>query len=57
MGIRLFSAHCHDRADDGRGFIIGLDDADLAAVVEARTADDKRDPRRLLRPRFNGLVM
>ena len=57
MRIRLFTAHCHDRADDGRGFLIGLDDPDLAAVVEARTADDKRDPLRLLRLRFNGLVM
>lgn len=57
MGIRLFSAHCHDGADHGRGPIISLDDADLAALIEARTADDKRDPLHLLRLRFNSLVM
>lgn len=52
-----FAARCRDTANDGRGYIVGLDDADLAALVEARTANDKRDPLRLLRRRFNGLVM
>jgi hypothetical protein len=51
-----FAARCRDTADDGRGFIIGLDDADLGELVAARLADDKRDPLRLLRRRFNALV-
>jgi hypothetical protein len=29
----------------------------LAALVEARTANEKRDPLRLVRRRFNALVM
>jgi hypothetical protein len=53
----LFGARCRDTADDGRGFIIGLDDADLATLIDARLAGDKRDPLRLLRRRFNALVM
>jgi len=52
-----FEARCHDTANDGRGFIIGLDDVDLAALVEARGANDGSDPMRLLRRRFNRLVM
>jgi hypothetical protein len=51
-----FAARCRDTADDGRGYIIGLDDTDLAALVEARTADGNEDPLRLLRRRFNALV-
>lgn len=52
-----FAARCRDTADDGRGFIIGVDDADLATLVAARLAEDTRDPLRLLRRRFNALVM
>jgi hypothetical protein len=51
-----FAARCRDTADDGRGYIIGLDDADLAALVAARLADNELDPLRLLRRRFNALV-
>jgi hypothetical protein len=51
-----FAARCRDTADDGRGFIIGLDDADLAELVGAQLADEERDPLRLLRVRFNALV-
>lgn len=51
-----FGARCRDTADDGRGYIVGLDDADLAALVAARQADDHRDPMGLLRRRFTALV-
>jgi hypothetical protein len=53
----VFAARCLDTAHDGRGLIIGLDDADLAALVEARTTNDGADPMRMLRQRFNRLVM
>jgi hypothetical protein len=52
-----FAARCRDTADDGRGFIVGLDDADLADLVATRLADDGSDPMRLIRRRFNRLVM
>ena len=52
-----FAARCRDTADDGRGFIIGLDDEDLAALVAARAVERGPDPLRLLRRRFNALVM
>jgi hypothetical protein len=52
----LFAARCRDTADDGRGFIVGLDDADFTALVAARKVDNGPDPMRLLRRRFNALV-
>ena len=52
----FFAARCRDTADDGRGFIVGLDDADLTALVAARKVENGPDPLRLLRRRFNALV-
>jgi hypothetical protein len=54
---RTFAARCRDTANDGRGYIIGLDDVDLADLVEARTAGDGKDPLAMLRRRFVRLVM
>jgi hypothetical protein len=51
-----FAVRCRDTTDDGRGYIIGLDDADLAALVAARAVENGPDPLRLLRRRFNALV-
>jgi len=58
----LFMQSCRDTADDGRGFIIALDDNDLRSLVdEARRADDSDGYRvplfDLLRERFEALVM
>ena len=52
----LFAARFRDTAGDGRGFIVGLDDADLTVLVAARKVENGPDPLRLLRPRFNALV-
>ena len=51
-----FAARCRDTADDGRGYIIGIDDDDLATLVQACAAGGEDDPLRLLRGRFNALV-
>jgi len=50
-------ASCRDTASDHRGFIIPLDDQDLAAlVVEVQTSGSCTEIDGLLRKRFNGLV-
>ncbi len=53
----LFLQRCRDTADDQRGFIIALDDSDLAALVEERKAGRADMQYELLRERFHGLVM
>jgi hypothetical protein len=53
----LFAARCRDTANDGQGYIVALDDDDLRTLVEARKADDGPGALRLLRKRFNALVM
>lgn len=52
-----FAQRCRDTADDGRGFIIGLDDGDLAALVEARRDASNLNPFDMLEERFGHLVM
>lgn len=47
---------CRDTALDHRGFIIALDDEDLAQLVEDRKADPKSLEFPLLRLRFGQLV-
>jgi hypothetical protein len=53
----LFAARCRDTADAGQGYIIALDDDDLATLVKARKTGDGSGALRLLRKRFNALVM
>ena len=53
----LFLQRCRDTADDQRGFVVALDDADLAALVEERKATMSAVNYGLLRERFEKLVM
>jgi hypothetical protein len=53
---QLFMSRCKDTAQDGRGFIIALDDEDLTELVQIRTADDGFLEWPLLRERFNQLI-
>jgi hypothetical protein len=53
-----FIQRCRDTADDDRGFIIALDDSDLATLVNDRASSNADiDAENLLRDRFNKLVM
>jgi hypothetical protein len=53
----LFLQRCRDTADDQRGFIIALDDEDFAALVGERRGMLGPAKYRLLRERFEALVM
>lgn len=53
----LFTRRCRDTANDDRGFIVALDDSDLADLVKARKRSDLRSHEELLRSRFNDLVL
>ncbi len=52
-----FLQRCRDTAADGRGYIIALEDSDLEELVAARRADDEAGVWRVLREKFNPLVM
>jgi hypothetical protein len=52
----LFAARCRDLADADRGYTIGLDDADLAALVKARQEHDTPGAITMLLKRFHRLV-
>jgi hypothetical protein len=52
----LFLQRCRDTAQDQRGFILALDDADLRELVDERKGSFGRPPYRLLRERFDKLV-
>lgn len=52
----LFEARCADTAGDDRGYIIPLDDSDLATLVEFRKAGEGDGFERFLRKRFNKLI-
>jgi len=54
----LFQQRCRDTALDGRGFVIALDDTDLAALVEARKTEDENEYRKLplLQGRFDAII-
>jgi hypothetical protein len=54
---RKFDARCADVANTDSKFIIGLDDADLKALVAARKSGDPMDVFRILKNRFDGVVM
>jgi hypothetical protein len=53
----LFMKRCHDLALAKREFVIPLDDADLASLVELRKRDAQFADLPLLRQRFERLVM
>lgn len=52
-----FVERCRDTAADDRGYIIALEDSDLEELVAARQADDTTGVWRVLREKFNALVM
>lgn len=53
----LFLKRCRDTANDQRGFVIALDDDDLRALVAARRDGDLNAIYRLLKGRFEALVL
>lgn len=53
----LFLRRCRDTAQDDRGYILALDDSDLAALVEAHKKEDPKMEFTLLKDRFNHLIM
>lgn len=53
----LFVQRCRDTAQDGRGYILPLDDSDLEALVAARKDGDEPRLFVLLREPFDALVM
>jgi len=53
----VFSKRCRDTAQDGRGLIIPLDDADLAILINQLVSGQKVDRHALLRERFDRLIM
>ncbi len=53
----LFVARCKDTAQDGRGFIIALDDDDLRSLVAWRKVSDGESTFSFLKGRFDELVM
>ena len=54
----LFAARCRDTAQDDRGFIVYLDDADLSELVELRkSAVPIQDQFALLKSRMDSLIM
>lgn len=53
----LFDKRCRDTVKDDRGFVVALDDNDLRALAEARKVDDAKLEFKLLKNRFNALIM
>jgi hypothetical protein len=52
----LFIMRCRDSADDQHGYVIPLDDADLARLVDAAKRSDERKQFALLKERFDRLI-
>lgn len=52
----LFLRRCRDTAADGRGFIVALDDDDLAVLVDELKEQPSRARYDLLMERFQGLI-
>ena len=52
-----FMKRCRDTAQDQRGYVIALDDADLAELAHARKRNERSVEFRLLKERFDMLVM
>lgn len=53
----LFIKRCRDTAADDRGFIVALDDSDLTDLVGARRDEGRPALTRLLKERWDELVM
>lgn len=53
----LFLTRCRDTAQDNRGFIVPLDDDDLSVLVQHRTRLDEPLAHKLLKSRFDRLIM
>lgn len=53
----LFVQRCRDTANDGRGFVMVLDDEDLKTLVEARKLGGENWDLQPLKERFNKLVL
>lgn len=53
----LFEQRCRDTADDGRGYIIAIDDNDLIELVNSVASEDNTERLSLLRNKFRKLVM
>lgn len=51
-----FEKRCHDTCADDRGFVIALDDTDLAALIEARKSDQFFQQWTLLKRQFDSLL-
>ncbi|HRI05270.1 MAG TPA: hypothetical protein PLL77_16150 [Pyrinomonadaceae bacterium] len=54
---KLFIERCIDTANDSRGYIVVLDDADLLDLIEARKQEWKSPKFELLQIRFEELIM
>lgn len=52
-----FMTRCRDTAQDGRGFIVPLDDGDLSTLVETRKTDDRSLQFAYLKDLFDRLIM
>jgi hypothetical protein len=52
----LFQTRCIDTAKDRRGFIVPLDDSDIAKLVQSRESDPLFPEWKLLRERFDSLI-
>jgi hypothetical protein len=58
LGRKTFAARCRDTADDGRGYIIALDDEDLRELVSAaHVGDPQRLQFRIMKAKFDTLIM
>ena len=54
---KRFLERCRDTANAGNGFVIALDDTDMALLVEERLRYGEKQSYRLLMERFKALVM
>jgi hypothetical protein len=53
----LFIKRCKDTANDGRGFIIVLDDDDIGILLNLKTGNKGREINNYLEERYQQLVM
>jgi hypothetical protein len=53
----LFVKRCKDTAQDGRGFIVALDDGDIKKLLDLRNQKDIRGINNFLDTKYRELVM
>lgn len=53
----LFLRRCRDTANDGRGYILTIDDEDLSKLIEEKKGDERSTMFSLLRSRFDKLIL